>query len=84
MPRDPQPDWLTDLRRTIGDRIRAHREWRNRTQWWVCEATGINRTTYQDIERGETDARLTWLARIAAALDVPLTQLIDTEAPPPQ
>lgn len=76
MPRDPQPDWVLDYRRGLGDRVRARRIQQNRTQWWVCEETGLGRSSYQEIERGTTDARVSWLLLIAAALDVPLAELL--------
>jgi transcriptional regulator with XRE-family HTH domain len=72
---------VLDYRQAVGSRIRARREQQNRVQWWVCEATGINRTTYQEIEAGTTDARLSWLVLIARALDVPLAQLVEDEPP---
>ncbi|WP_329177778.1 helix-turn-helix domain-containing protein [Streptomyces sp. NBC_01477] len=83
MSRDPQPDWVLEYRRAVGDRIRDRRIQESRIQWWVCERTGLGRSTYQEIERGETDARLSWLARIAAALNTTVDQLVDVELRPP-
>ncbi|WP_333771542.1 helix-turn-helix domain-containing protein [Streptomyces sp. IBSBF 2435] len=82
MPRDQQPTWVLDYRRAVGDRIRVRRIQLNRVQWWVCEETGLGRTTYQEIERGETDIRLSWLALIAVALDTTVSQLTDAPRPP--
>jgi transcriptional regulator with XRE-family HTH domain len=81
VPRNPQPDWILDQRRTIGRRIQDARLWANLTQQGLDEASGIDRVTIQRIENGTTDARLSWLLAIAHALDVPLADLI---ADPPE
>jgi transcriptional regulator with XRE-family HTH domain len=78
-----QLDWLLQYRQDVGDRIRVQRELRNRTQWQVCDAANIPRSTYQEIERGTTDARLSWLALIAATLDVPVAHLVGPNEPRP-
>jgi transcriptional regulator with XRE-family HTH domain len=83
VPRDPLPDPEADVRQAVGDRIRRCRERRGLTQWQLCEAAEIPRSTLQEIERATTDARLSWLARIARALDTPLAQLLDVEVPRP-
>lgn len=77
VPRDPLPDWVLSYRRQLGDRIRDARLHRNRTQEAVYLATGIPRTTYQGIERGTSDPKISDLLLIAAAIDVPLGDLVD-------
>ncbi|MFI0894911.1 helix-turn-helix domain-containing protein [Streptomyces sp. NPDC020983] len=72
---------MSDVRQAVGDRIRRHREWRGLTQWQLCEAAEIPRSTLQEIERGSTDARLSWLARIAHALGLTPGQLLDEDPP---
>lgn len=85
MPRDPQPDWVHDYRRAVGARIRALRMEANRPQTWVCEATGVDRTTFQRIESGRSDPRLGDLALIADALDTSVAELTrSTSGRPPQ
>jgi transcriptional regulator with XRE-family HTH domain len=49
---------------------------RNRTQEAVYLATGIPRSTYQAIERGTTDARISDLMLIAHEIRVPLAELV--------
>lgn len=71
------PPWIPDRRQEIGDHIRQHREWANLTQGDVITRTGLDRRTVQRIERGETDARLSWLLVIADAIGVPLAQLVE-------
>lgn len=78
------PEWVTDQQRAIGDRIREHRLWANLTQDEIVRRTGLDRRTVQRIERGETDARLTWLLLIADAIGLPFAQLVNDEAPRPR
>lgn len=80
MPEQP-PDLDLDARREIGDHIRQHREWAGMTQDEVIRRTGLDRRTLQRIEAAETDARVSWLLRIASALGMPLAKLV---APPPR
>ncbi|MEU2962995.1 helix-turn-helix domain-containing protein [Streptomyces albidoflavus] len=76
MPPQDHPTWLVDERRTLGDRIRERRMWRNLTQEKLAEAAGVSRDTVQRIERGTNDPRYSDLARIARALDTPLAELV--------
>lgn len=76
MPREPDPAWILERRRLIGDRVRAAREDANLTQEELAYRTGITRLTVQRIESGATDARIGWLLRIARSLDVPLANLL--------
>ena len=76
MPREPEPDWIIQRRREIGDLVRAGREHANLTQEQLSHRTGITRLTIQRIESGATDARLGWLLRIAKDLDTPLNDLL--------
>ncbi|MFE9127124.1 helix-turn-helix domain-containing protein [Streptomyces sp. NPDC007148] len=75
MPSDSQ--WIFDRRRELGDRIRSLRLHANFTQEQFAEATGIERRTLQRIESGESDPRYSQLLRIAAALDIRVTVLVD-------
>ena len=76
MPRDPLPDWTIDRRRALGERI-VHRRLRaNLVQQAVIDATGIPHRTYQRIERGTSDPKYSDLLLIAAALGVPLAELV--------
>jgi transcriptional regulator with XRE-family HTH domain len=74
---DPQPDWILERRRAIGRQIQHERMRANLTQLQLVEAAGVDRITLQRIEAGTTDARLSWLLRIARALDIPLSDLVD-------
>jgi DNA-binding XRE family transcriptional regulator len=71
VPHLPDDDaWLLEERRAIGDRIRVTRIRQNRTQESVFLAAQVGRKTYQDIEAGAVDARITTLLRIARALGI--------------
>jgi transcriptional regulator with XRE-family HTH domain len=69
-------DWLLRERRAIGDRIRVIRLRQNRTQESVFLAARVGRSTYQAIEAGAADARVTTLIKIACVLGVHVTDLL--------
>lgn len=77
MPTLPDDDaWLLQERRAIGDRIRVERLRQNRTQESVFLAAQMGRKTFQDIEAGNTDARIGTLLRIARVLGVHVADLL--------
>ncbi|WP_409468409.1 helix-turn-helix domain-containing protein [Streptomyces sp. HC307] len=77
MPHLPDDDhWLLEERRAIGDRIRVERLRQDRTQESVFLAAPIGRSTYQDIEAGKADARISTLPRIARVLGAHVTDLL--------
>ena len=76
MPRDPDLDWITHQRRRIGERVRDQRLHANLTQERLRDLSGVERLTIQRIESGATDARISWLLRIADALGIHVTDLL--------
>jgi transcriptional regulator with XRE-family HTH domain len=48
----------------------------NLTQEKLEELAGVTRLTIQNIESGVTDARISWLLRIARVLGVPIERLL--------
>ena len=67
----------------IGKRIRAFRKERGYTQEVLAERAECHTTYIGQIERGEKNATLESIARVAAALGVPLTRLLEmTEGVP--
>jgi transcriptional regulator with XRE-family HTH domain len=84
VPRDPQPDWVLAYRQLLGDRIRARRIYQDLTQQQMVEQTGIDRATYQRIERGTSDPRISDLVLIARVLDVDVGDLVRGGDRPPQ
>lgn len=78
MPRkaDPDPDWILDQRKQLGERVRAARLHGNFTQERMAHDSGVTRLTLQAIEAGTTDARIGWLMRIARTLDIDVRELL--------
>lgn len=76
---DPQPSWITDRQRAIGLQVQRARMKANLTQDDVVDRSGVDRSSLQRVEAGGTDARLSWLLRIAAAIGVPLSDLVREE-----
>lgn len=68
-------DWLPEIHRAIGERVRAERLRQNLTQDEVWLAARIDRRTLQHVEAGR-DVKVSTLARIARALGVPLSDLV--------
>jgi DNA-binding XRE family transcriptional regulator len=69
-------EWLVQERRSIGDRIRVRRIHENLTQVDVAAASCVARKTYQDVEAGLVDARISTLLRIAHVLGVHVADLL--------
>ncbi len=72
----PQPEWVIDRRRALGDRIRAVRLHANLTQETLAELAGMDRQTVNRIEQGHQSPVFDNLVRIAHALGVPLSDLV--------
>lgn len=72
----PPPDWVLTHRRAVGERIRAVRLHANLTQEKVALASGIDRPSIVRIEAGQQSPTLDTLIRIAAAIGVPLSELV--------
>lgn len=69
-------DWLLQERRAIGDRIRVTRIRQNRTQEHVFLAAGLARSSYQEVEAGTADAKISTLLKIARVLGVHVSDLL--------
>jgi len=67
--------WLHD-RQHIGRAIQDARLHRNLTQEQVFLAVPMNRSFYQDIEAGAANPTLDTLLAVAAAIGVPLADLV--------
>ncbi len=66
---------MEDVVVTLGKRIRELRLRMGRSQEKFAAAAGLDRTYYAGIERGERNPSVKQLAKIAAALDVPISAL---------
>jgi DNA-binding XRE family transcriptional regulator len=65
-------------RQALGERIRGYRESLGLTQEQLASDAGLGRVTLVRIESGEQSPRYETLARLAAALQVPLAGLLAT------
>ena len=65
----------------LGERVRAEREARGRSQSWVAERVGVRRQTIADLEAGRNVA-LNVLLGTVAALGKGLA-IVDARADPP-
>jgi transcriptional regulator with XRE-family HTH domain len=75
------PRWVNgmaqDLRRLLGERIRELRKQAGLTQEDLADRADTNFRNIGGIERGERHIQLNTLARIAQALDVPPSVLLE-------
>lgn len=76
MPRDLTEDPWLHKRQRIGRTIQDARMAHNLTQEAVVHAIPMNRSYYQEIESGEANPTLDTLLAIAAAIGVPLSDLV--------
>lgn len=74
---DAQPQWILDARLRVGRRVQARRVHQNLTQERLRDATGISVDTIHRIETGRADPKISQLLRIARALDVPVSALLE-------
>lgn len=75
---------MSDIRTETGRRIRSYRICRHMSQEELAERCGLHPTYIGQLERGEKNATLESIAKIANGLDVPLSRLfenIDDSAP---
>jgi len=66
-----------DVRRSFGRRVRHLRQRAGLSQEELAEAAGLHRTYVGGIERGERNVSLVNLARIAAALKLSMSELLE-------
>jgi transcriptional regulator with XRE-family HTH domain len=74
---DPPPEWLLEQERRIGRRIRDVRVWRGLSQEKLAERAGISRYTVYRLELAQASPPIAHLLRIAHALDVHPTVLLE-------
>ncbi len=70
---------LDHLSARLADNLRRLREARGLTQQDLCEASGVPRPTLAHLESGSANPTLSVLARVAAALSVPMEELVAAE-----
>ena len=67
---------MDDVKRSVGENIRKAREAKGLLQRELAKNAGVPVRTIGRIERGEVDARLSTLARIADAMGLELEKLL--------
>lgn len=63
----------------IGHKIKRYRELRNYSQDYLASKLGISQNAYSKIETNQTKLRVDRLKQIAAALEIPEEELINSE-----
>ncbi len=74
---------MNDLTKTIGRRLRNYRTAQNLSQEKLAEMAGCHPTYIGQLERGEKNATLESLAKVATALKIPLSRLFETPGDEP-
>ena len=65
------------IAKTIGERLRIYRVQKGWSQEVLAEYAKLHPTYIGQLERGEKNATLESISKIAAALDVPLSKLFE-------
>ncbi len=68
---------MSEIAKIIGQRIRNHRTQRKLSQEKLAEMSGCHPTYIGQLERGEKNATLESIEKIAVALNIPLSQLFE-------
>ncbi|MBE6884116.1 MAG: helix-turn-helix domain-containing protein [Ruminococcaceae bacterium] len=68
---------MTSMAKTIGQRIRKYRARRGLSQEKLAEFSGCHPTYIGQLERGEKNATIESIEKIAAALEVSLSKLFE-------
>ncbi len=68
---------MSEIAKVIGQRIRNYRTKKGLSQEKLAELAGCHPTYIGQLERGEKNATLESIEKIAAALDVSLSKLFD-------
>lgn len=68
---------MSEIAKTVGQRIRSYRLQLGYSQEKVAELSGCHPTYIGQVERGEKNATLESIEKIAAAIEVPLSKLFD-------
>ncbi len=68
---------MSELSKLIGQRIRNYRTQQKLSQEKLAELSGCHPTYIGQVERGEKNATLESIEKIASALNIPLSQLFE-------
>lgn len=68
---------MSDIAKTVGQRIRNYRTNLGFSQEKLAELSGCHPTYIGQLERGEKNATLESIEKVAAALNIPLSKLFE-------
>lgn len=68
---------MSEIMKTVGQRIRNYRTNQHLSQEQLAELSGCHPTYIGQVERGERNATIESIEKIACALDVPLSTLFE-------
>ncbi len=68
---------MSDIAKIIGQRIRSYRTQKGLSQEKLAELAGCHPTYIGQLERGEKNATLESVEKIASAMDISLSELFD-------
>ncbi len=68
---------MSDIAKIIGQRIRNYRTQKGLSQEQLAELAGCHSTYIGQLERGEKNATLESVEKIASAMDISLSELFD-------
>ena len=68
---------MSDIAKIIGQRIRNYRTQKGLSQEKLAELAGCHPTYIGQLERGEKNATLECVGKIASAMDISLSELFD-------
>jgi len=68
---------MSDMASTIGERIRIYRDRAGLTQMKLAEKAGVHPTYVGQLERGEKNATLETIEKLARALNLPFETLFE-------
>ena len=68
---------MSDIAKIIGQRIRNYRTQKGLSQEKLAELAGCHPTYIGQLERGEKNATLESVEKIASAMDISLSELVD-------
>lgn len=68
---------MSEISKLIGQRIRNYRTQQKLSQERLAELSGCHPTYIGQVERGEKNATLESIEKIASALNIPLSQLFE-------
>lgn len=68
---------MSEISKLIGQRIRNYRTQQKLSQEKLAELSGCHPTYIGQVERGEKNATLESIEKIASALNIPLSQLFE-------